>query len=149
MTGSGKKLMTLSLAGFALGMLVCAVFYLLGFYPDETVLNRPAFFIQLTGTGLMGAVCVGGTIVYSIESWSIIRSTFVHYILAMGTFFAANYLLGWGYFDRHSFIFVILMMTLLYFIIWLVQYAICKHEIKKLNRDLEAVIQGEKDGEHL
>lgn len=91
---------------------------------------------QIIGSMIYGAIAMGGSVVYEIESWSIVRATSTHYILTMSSFLIANYLLEWfgnGIWLAVAFI----CMTMGYLIIWLVQSALFSRRVKEMNEELE------------
>lgn len=133
------KLIILSLTGAVTGMFICIIFYLLGAYPDELLLNRPAFFLQFIGSGIFGVIVMGGTITYEIESWSLLRATFTHFLLTMISFIVMDRLMGWHYFTGKYALPFAAGFSLIYFVIWLIQYIRWKIGIRKINRDLEVL----------
>ena len=82
----------------------------------------------------MGMLAMGGSTVYDIESWSLRKSTLVHYFLALGSFLICCFLLKW--FPLDWMIPVLLVYTLIYFLIWLTQWLLWKREIKRMNQEL-------------
>lgn len=122
--------------GFAIGMLV-GVLMILFYNEGESIFEeRMELIRQIIGSGLLGAVCVGGQVVYTIESWSIVKCTLIHYFLSMGALLLANHILGWYPETVPVLSIFILIMSAIYCCIWLVYYIIEKIEVKKLNEGL-------------
>ena len=132
------KFLVRSLIGFSLGMLVGA-FTLLICVDDAFMVNRPLVFAHIVCSGIMGLVGNGGAIVYDLESWGIIKATFIHFSVTFMTMIAISEILGW--FPHEILVFVFLGFTAVYVIIWLIEYAIGKKQVKELNRDLETMIK--------
>ena len=59
----------------------------------------------------------------------------IHYFSTFIAFIIANFILDW--FEWEVFGIVVAIMTVLYFIIWLIQYRRYKSEIKRINDELE------------
>lgn len=123
--------------GFSLGLIVGAImFAALASYED--INDRITLLVQLLGSGLLGAVNMGSTIVYDFENWGIGQATLTHYAVALFSFLTANETLGWF---NHSVLFVVcVIFTIVYIIIWLIQYAIYKVKVREMNKDLEAML---------
>ena len=132
------KFLVRSLIGFSLGMLVGA-FTLLICVDDAFMVNRPLVVAHIVCSGIMGLVGNGGAIVYDLESWGIIKATFIHFSVTFMTMIAISEILGW--FPHEILVFVFLGFTAVYVIIWLIEYAIGKKQVKELNRDLETMIK--------
>ena len=135
-----------SLIGAVLGMLISA--FLVSFAYDIDNISPGgdfAVFIQFVGSGIMGAICNGGAVVYDIETWSLRKATVIHYVLCVIAFLAASLLLNW--FDRRYMPFILLIFTLVYLFIWLVEFLSWKREIKRINRGLSQMIRREQEGE--
>ena len=133
------------LVGAVLGLLIWVILFLCGAFPDEMVLERRALMIQLGGSMLLGAVNMGGAILYEIESLGLWKPTLIHYILCMSSLTAASIILGW--FDRGMLVIMLLICTVIYFIIWLVNYLFYKHSVRTMNRDLELMMKKKQDGD--
>ncbi len=133
------------LIGALLGLLICLILYWFGAYGEEVLTNRTWVVIQFLGSGLNGLICMGGTFVYDIESWSLRRATLTHATLTIVSFLTANYTLGW--FDNSVMAIAMACFVLGYLLIWLFEYALWKREISRINRDLEQMLQKEKDAE--
>ncbi len=132
-----NALLIKSLSGFSLGLLVGAVIcsFCLSY---ENINDRIILFTELIGSGIHGAICMGGTIVYDIESWGLRRATITHYLLVLLSFIIANELLNW--FPHSILSLAIAIGTGLYLIIWIVEYIIWKSQIRQMNRDLNKLL---------
>lgn len=138
-----------ALIGALAGIAICIFFYAIGAY-DHILTNRPLFILQFVGSAVLGIVSMGGSIAYEIDSWGLTKATLVHYVVTLGTFVGISVLLGW-FSETIALLIAFLVMTVMYFLIWLFNYAIWKREIRKINSDLNKMKQEEKDkkeGEH-
>lgn len=137
-----KKAIKLVIYGFGLGIVIGFLAYYLtdGRFAD----SRAAFldnisFLELLAGGIQGAVCMGTTIVYDIEEWSIMKATVIHFIICMVCFTILAIIQGW--FDLQNMVFwiSIIIAIIVYFIIWLVMYKRYKSEVRKMNEGLKNI----------
>ena len=135
------KAIFLTMLGFSMGLLIGAVIYVSA-APPEDLLNRGKLMAQLIGSGIYGAIAMGGSAVYEIERWSLLRATLTHYITTFASFFIVNFLLGW--FDGIGALIAFLCFSGAYFVIWIIQYASWKREIRKINENLSEMIMKDK-----
>jgi len=96
-----------------------------------------AFTIQAIVSGIYGIIAVGGSVVYSIEEWSIVKCTSLHYVTVMVGYYIMAFLMRWFTFRDIGVIFTMfIMMTIAYFIIWMINYLSYKAQLKEINREL-------------
>ena len=97
-----------------------------------------AFTIQAIALGFQGVLAMGGSAVYSIEKWSILRCTLTHYIAVMAGIYILAFTLRWfSVSDVRSIVIMFVILTPPYFLIWLINYISYKSELKKINDELE------------
>lgn len=123
-----------ALFGFSLGLIAGAIMFVL-YASDTEPLNKSYLIMQLFGSGFLGVIANGGAIVYDFEDWGLLRATFTHYVVTFITMLAVSELLDW--FPRSIILIVVIFFSAVYLIIWLVEYALWKKEIRHINRDLE------------
>lgn len=92
--------------------------------------------VQSVLSGIYGAVCVGGTVYYDIDDWSLLKATLIHYLSIMVSFSVVSAVLSWLPPDVLTYLAVILTFTFVFFIIWLVMYLRWKKQIAEMNREL-------------
>lgn len=137
-----KKALWLTLGGFVLGVGIGAIFHFLA-GPDAYLAqeeNWPVLLLYFVFSGLYGAVNMGSSAVYGIEGWSILRCTFTHFLICVGStllFFGMMILLGWMSVPPAG----VCALTgaaflAVYFLIWLVQYLAYRRKVKKMNAKL-------------
>lgn len=145
MNALGKRAARLGLLGFVLGVLVgVAIFLLSG--NDALSLGSAekaaSTILYLLLSGVNGAVCWGSTVVYGIESWSILRSTVTHFFIAFGSlfvFFCLGVASGLMTLPSLGICLLILAVCLaVYVLIWLGQYLVYQRKVKKMNLKLKA-----------
>lgn len=130
--------------GFILGMMISLVICVCSSSVEEIMEDKLGLFVQLIGFGIYGSISVGSSIVYGIDSWSLRKVTCTHYVITFTAFFIANGLLGW-FNDGIILLIVFIMMTIMYLIIWLIEYTIWKRTIKEMNEELQMFISEEED----
>lgn len=94
--------------------------------------NSGALAVSILLYGVYGALCMGGTLLYQIESWSIARATLVHYLIVALGYAAAAKLLCWNLSPR-MLLLIEGLMTLGFFLIWLILYLCGRAQVRELN----------------
>ena len=134
-----KKTATRAIVGFALGMLVglgiMAVGGVRAFYERHGA-GRVAMYLAMSG--LLGAVNVGTTTIYSLERWSILRCTLTHFAIAMTSVCAIGFSQGWFSLHDPVTLWILLGEVAAYVVIWLIMYLSYKREIRRINEALKA-----------
>ncbi len=135
------------LSGALIGIAISLVLSL-GVNDTQIIGNKAAFIAQILGSALFGAICNGGSIVYEIDSWGVTKATLIHYVASLGAFILASGLLHW--FPTRYLPPVIALFTIVYAIIWLINFFTWRKVIRQMNADLKQMIRNEKEGgEHL
>ncbi|MCR5509314.1 MAG: DUF3021 domain-containing protein [Lachnospiraceae bacterium] len=142
--GLGNKFLVKTLIGIVLGMIIGIAFWM-GFGNDHGSSGNAALILHLLISGLFGAISMGGSVVYEIESWSLLKATLSHYFACMSAFTVSSLLLGW-FPDLSGFAVMLLIMTVLYACIWIGESVYWKRTINRINEQLndiadEAVLQ--------
>ena len=104
------------------------------------------FFRELFLSGILGLIGNGSTVIYEIESWSILRVTATHFVIAFAAFFSIGLINGWltpGITAENIIITGIVLIS--YVMIWLVQYLIYKKEVSDINDGLKNLRKDEKE----
>ena len=135
-----KKALILSISGFLLGVLIGIAFLII--LDDGTLKNENTVgkILYLMTCGLYGALAWGSSVIYGIESWSILRCTVPHGLITFGgltMFFGVLIAAGWM--KKPSFgaaLIMLIMFLLVYFLIWLIQFMIYRRKVKKMNLKL-------------
>ena len=134
-----------ALIGALMGIAICLILYGFGMYDEIIIDDKPFVIMQFVGSALNGIICMGSTIVYDIDNLGLSKVTLLHYVITLVSFLSFNFLLGW--FSEFNIILILAVFTVVYFIIWLVNYLIYKREIRRMNKDLDDIKQkaGESD----
>jgi hypothetical protein len=126
-----SKFIIKSLLGFIIGLFV-GIFFC--FFNAENDFGKE-FIVHLVMSGVLGLLAMGGSVVYDIESWGLLKATVSHYVLVMFDFTVVAILLKW-YTRVSDIIITIVIMTILYAMIWVFEYLVWKRTIREMNAEL-------------
>lgn len=135
-----------ALLGALMGLAICITIYGFGGYDDVIIINKPFVIAQFIGSAVLGIIGMGGSVVYEVEKWSLTKVTMIHYILVVIAFVCCCIFLKW--FKSEVLPIVLIIFTIVYFMIWLINYFISKNEIRKINKGLEILKQKDKKGDN-
>lgn len=96
-----------------------------------------AITVQTLLSGIFGIVCIAGSLVFDIESWSLLKATVVHAVPVIILFVTISAVLKWVNFTFANCAIMVAIGVVTYALIWLIMYLIWKAEIKKMNEELE------------
>ena len=126
-----KKILIRSIIGFLLGMVLgnLIMIFLSGgtfpWAPDTLILRfgsiQKVMILQTLFSGLMGAIAMGGSVVYEMDDWSLFSVTGIHYLLTMGSFLVISSVMDWCS-DAKTYLVIIVLMTVAYVLVWLIMY---------------------------
>ena len=155
------KLIILSSIGFGLGVIMgtmLTAFSATMTYSDGTLyLCSPdlikacgnplvAFTIQALFSGIYGILAMGGSAVYSIENWGLVKCTAIHYIATMAGIFVLAFSMRWFPInDVGAIITMFIMITIPYICIWLANYLSYRAQLEKINKELEELKTAEEN----
>lgn len=94
--------------------------------------NPAATALSLLVMGLFGALCMGGTLFYELESWPLALATAAHYLMMSLGYLIPNWLLCWDM-PPKLLLTVEGFMALGFAVIWLIMYLRYKREVQELN----------------
>ena len=138
-----RKCLKLAGIGFLGGMLLGN---LIAWFSGGTLVNgrmmawtgspSASVVIQTLLSGLLGAIAMGSVVVHEIESWSLLRSAVVHYLIIEVSYLITACVLGW-YQGLTDLLIILGIQLAAYAIIWLIMYRIYKGKVQQLNELLE------------
>lgn len=98
---------------------------------------RAAVLLQAFVTGCYGAVGMGGSALYSIEEWSLLRASLTHFTVTVGLMYPmAFFLRWWAPVPMRDNLIMLFGFVCVYSCIWLSQYFGLKRKVRQLNREL-------------
>ena len=124
--------------GFVPGVLVGLIFlsfYGIGAYCADYGAGRLA--LNLVVSGLLGAVNMGSAAIYSLEHWGVLRCTLTHFVIAMTSYCAVGFALGWIDPREPATLWMLAACIVAYFIIWLIMYLISRRKVRRINESLK------------
>lgn len=138
-----RKVLIRSIIGFLLGMVFGNLIVILlsdggkNQWASDTLIARfgsmqAVMILQAVFSGLMGAIAMGGSVVYEMEHWSLFRVTGTHYLMTMVTFLVISPVMEWCT-EPVEYLIVVGMMTIAYILIWLIMYVIYSRQVQELN----------------
>lgn len=97
-----------------------------------------AFTIQAIFSGIYGMFTIGGTIVYQMEEWGLVKCTVIHYLICMVGYDVLAFSMRWfSPSDIDVIVIMFISMSIAYFIIWLINFISYKKQLNVLNMELD------------
>ncbi len=127
-----NKCIIKSLIGFIMGIFIGLFFWFI----NSGEASGTTFVVHLIMSGILGLIAMGGSVVYDIESWGLLKATSTHYILVMLDFVIVATALGWVTSIIEMMVFLA-GMTIIYAMIWLFESYLWKRTIRKMNEQLK------------
>jgi len=149
MDGMKGKIIRRGAVGFLIGVLVGNLIMIIGKlisggqfqWAAETLIQKTgsgaaAVFLQNLASGLLGAVCMAGTVFYDLEGWEMTKASVVHCLLCLAAYFSAALFCGWIEPKSGDILLMAVIMTGSYLLIWLFMYLRYRKEAEELNRKI-------------
>lgn len=148
-----KKIFLRSILGFPLGLAIGYVISIIvslinsngDYTPCEPTLiammgnEINAVMLQALLCGILGMGFAASSVIWEIENWGIIKQTGIYFLIISIIMMPIAYVTYWM---EHSFKGVLSyfgIFVLIFVIIWIIQYTIIRHHVKKMNEALKAV----------
>lgn len=145
-----KKAITRSFLGFpigiAIGYLITILISLIwanGYYapcvPEFiSVMGNEinAVILQAVLCGISGAGAAAGSVIWEIDSWSLVKQTGIYFSIISVIMLPIAYFAYWMKHSVAGFLIYFGIFILIFAIIWIVQFIIGKHNVKKMNEKL-------------
>lgn len=96
-----------------------------------------AVIIQFVLSGIFGSICCASSVVWERDEWSILKQSFIHFIIISFTLFPIAYLTHWM---EHSIIGTITYFAIfifIYIVIWIIKYNIWKYRVNQINKKIQ------------
>lgn len=91
-----------------------------------------ALILDLVLSGFFGFLCMGGTVFYEVENWSLLKATILHCLLVIACFPPLALFLGWV--SKPAELLIMTgVQTVCFFLIWLIMYLRYRAEVRELN----------------
>ena len=97
-----------------------------------------ALALHLAISGVVGAVNMGSTTIYTLEHWGLLRCTATHFLITMAWLCLIGFSMGWFDLREPLSLLILAACVVIYFIIWMIMYLRCKRQIRQINEALRA-----------
>lgn len=105
-----------------------------------------ATILQTLCSGLYGALCFGGTVLYDVDSLPLAAATALHCGVIVLFYIPIALLLGWVA-NPLELLIIISIQIVVFFMIWLIMYAIFRKQVRELNALQEQMKQKQEEEE--
>ena len=99
--------------------------------------------LQALLCGLLGTGCAAGSVIWKIENWSLVKQTGIYFIMISVIMLPIAYFAYWmdhsivGAFSYFG------IFVLIFAFIWIIQFVIGKHDVRRMNESLHDIKGGE------
>lgn len=143
--GLFKRIILGFVIGMAAGNLIAALFSFAAGdnqIVSELLLKRTgsvseAFLIQTLLSGVLGAVGMGGSILYDLENRSLLSCALIHFFLIFGVYLIIALYLGWISFSLQEITLMAVLMGTAYLIVFVIMLVRYRKAVRELNEILE------------
>lgn len=92
-----------------------------------------AVIIQTLLCGLIGGIYSASSVIWEMESWSIVKQTGIYFGIISITMLPIAYFTHWMEHSVRGFLIYFGIFLVIFFIIWVIQYKIWKNKVKKID----------------
>lgn len=103
-----------------------------------------AVIVQTLFCALLGIGFGAGSVIWEIESWSIVKQTGIYFVVVSVIMMPIAYLSYWMEHSIKGFLSYAGIFVLIFIIIWVIQFTIGKYTVKKMNANLYKSKSGNK-----
>lgn len=143
-----KKALLRGLLGFPLGIaigyiitILISLFYGQGYYlpcvpslAESAGSELGAVLLQAVLCGLLGSCFASCSIIWELDSWSILKQTGVHFLITAFVMLPIAYINKWMEHSIGGFLLYLAVFIIIFALIWLIQYIFWKNKIKEINQ---------------
>lgn len=144
---TAKKIILRSLSGAPIGLAISTIITIIisviindgNFYPvvpslaDDFGSQLNAVLVQSLCSLLYGAAWSGASVIWELDSWSLLKQTAIHLIICSSATFPIAYFMHWMPKNLIGIFIYFGIFLAIYFGIWLSQYFSIKARLKELN----------------
>ena len=146
-----KEIIKRALMGFMIGVFVGETILIFesliggngSFYPVSAYLSANtrteigAVIFQYIITGILGLTFSTGSIIFELDSWSLLKQTVVHFVESSVIMYLAGLFCGWFPHNAMSTIIWFVMFIVIYIIFWVSFYSYFKKKTREINESLK------------
>ncbi|MGN1146850.1 MAG: DUF3021 domain-containing protein [Lachnospiraceae bacterium] len=96
-----------------------------------------AVIVQTVLSAVLGAVFGGASVIWEIDSWSILKQSLIYFLLSCIAMLPTAYLAHWMEHSLRGILQYVGIFVAIFLFVWLVQYFSWKIKIRKLNKHLQ------------
>lgn len=96
--------------------------------------------VQTLLSVFLGAAFSLASLIWNIESWSLLKQSFIHFLCLSITMFPIAWLMHWMSHTIFGILIYIVLFFLIYLCIWLIMYQIQKREVQRINQHLKKIV---------
>lgn len=96
-----------------------------------------AVILQTVLCGVLGAVSCAGSVIFSLEGWSILKQSGIYFLILSAAMMPIAYVLYWMEHNLWGAIGYFFMFVLIFIFVWISQYIMWKRKLKKMNQKLK------------
>lgn len=104
---------------------------------EEIGTETGAVIVQTILSALLGVVCGGGSVIWEMDHWSLAKQSFLYFLLLAGVMLPIAYLTHWMEHSLKGACIYIGIFVGIFLVIWVIQYAVWKVKIERLNKELK------------
>ena len=93
--------------------------------------------LQYLLTGLVGLGCALSSVIFEMESWSILKQTVLHFLAISLSLLPISYVCRWMDHSVQGFLIYFGLFAGIYLIIWLIRYFIYRKKVDRINDHLK------------
>ena len=96
-----------------------------------------AVIFQAVICGVLGSSFSAASVIWEMEHWSIVKQTGIYFLITAATMLPIAYFGHWMERSVLGFVIYFAVFVIIFIFMWLVQYAIWKNKIKRMDRTLK------------
>lgn len=104
-----------------------------------------AVILQAVLCGMLGMVGAAGSVIWEIDDWSIIKQTGAYFVLISVIMLPIAYFARWMEHSVLGFLIYFGVFTLIFIVIWIIQFRIGRYRVRKMNEKLFQTKRGKND----
>ena len=104
-----------------------------------------AVLLQTFLCGLVGAGFAASSVIWEIDNWSLIKQTGIYFMLISAIMLPVAYFMYWMEHSAAGFFSYFGIFVLIFVLIWIIQFVIGKHNVRKMNENLHNVKDGREE----
>lgn len=145
-----KKIFFRSISGFPLGLaigylitIIISLIWANGYYspcvPELTIMMGSeinAVLLQAILCGILGMGFSVSSLIWEIEDWGIVKQTGIYFLIVSVIMMPIAYITFWMEHSLKGFLSYFGIFALIFAIVWIIQYTIGRHNVKKMNEAL-------------